>query len=86
VLHAAYVASILKPRARYLSVVGSVGWSAAKTVKMLADVLAPVGAEPLEGVFASGLPKEADRKALDALAATIAEKHVVAGVRAAAAS
>lgn len=84
VLHAAYLVSTLRPRTRWLSVIGSAGWSAAKTVKMLTEVVASMPAQPLEGVFASGLPKAADRQALDALAETIAAKHVEAGVRAAA--
>lgn len=86
VFHAAYVISSLRPRTRWLSVVGSAGWSSAKTVKTLTELCASMPAQPLEGVFATGLPKPADRHALGALADTIAAKHVEAGVRAASAS
>ena len=82
VLHAAYVASILRPRAKHLGVVGSAGWSAAKTVKMLADLLSSLPAEVLEPVFATGMPKEADRAALEALASTIVAKHAALGIHA----
>jgi flavorubredoxin len=80
VLHAAYVASILRPRAKHLAVVGSAGWSAAKTVKMLAELVAGLPAELLEPVFAAGAPKETDLAALEALATTIARKHTALGI------
>jgi flavorubredoxin len=82
VLHAAYVASILRPRAKHLGVVGSAGWSAAKTVKMLAELLSSLPAEVLEPVFATGMPKEADCAALEALASTIVAKHGALGIHA----
>jgi flavorubredoxin len=85
VLHAAYVISILRPRAKLYSILGSCGWSAAKTVKILTDTLGPAVGEMLEPVIATGMPKEADRVAVDQLAASIVQKHVALGVRPAAA-
>ena len=48
--------------------------------RQLTELCASMPAQPLDGVFATGLPKPADRSALDALAETIRAKHVEAGV------
>ncbi len=71
---AAYLINLLKPRLKYLSVIGSYGWGG-KTVDTLAGMLESLKAEVLPPVLCKGLPVEEDFKALDALADAIAEKH-----------
>ena len=71
---AADLANHLKPKTRWLSLVGSFGWST--TVgKRLPELLPDVEAEVLDPVLCKGLPKAEDLEAVDALAAAIAERH-----------
>ena len=74
VAYAAFLANALRPKVRFVSIIGSYGWGG-KTVEQLAAMLPNLKVEILEPVLAKGLPKEVDFKALDNLAATIAEKH-----------
>jgi len=77
-LYAAYLANALKPKARFISVVGSYGWGG-KTVEMLGETLAGLKAEVLEPVMVKGAASEADLAALDTLAGIIAKKHAENG-------
>ncbi len=77
--YAAMLANALKPKARFLSVVGSYGWGG-KAVETLAGLVPNLKVEVLEPVLCKGLPREADLEALDALAATIARKHAELGL------
>jgi len=77
-LYAAYLANALKPKARFISVVGSYGWGG-KTVDMLAETLAGLKAEVLEPVMVKGAPSADDLAAVDALAEAIAKKHAENG-------
>jgi flavorubredoxin len=65
---------MLKPRLKYISVIGSYGWGG-RTVDILVEMLSGLKAETLAPVLCKGLPGEADFQALDALADGIAEKH-----------
>lgn len=76
--HAANVLGLLKPKARFLSLLTSWGWGA-KLEKPLLATLAPIKAEVLEGVSVQGAPTEADLSRVDALAAAIRDKHLEAG-------
>lgn len=74
VVAAAYLVNVLKPRLKYLSIIGSYGWGG-KAVEQLAEVVAGLKAEVLPPVLCKGLPQAADFRSLDDLAAAIAEKH-----------
>lgn len=74
VVSAAYLVNMLKPRLKYLSVIGSYGWGG-RTVETLSDMLAGLKAEVLSPVMCKGLPVKEDFMALDALADEIATKH-----------
>ena len=71
---AAYLVNMLKPRLKYLSVIGSYGWGG-RMVETLAEMLSGLKVEILPPVLCKGLPQETDLRALDALADGIAEKH-----------
>ena len=75
----AFLANALRPKARFASVIGSYGW-ANKIVETIAGLIPNLKVEVLPPVLAKGLPKEAEFKALDALADTIAEKHKALGL------
>jgi flavorubredoxin len=74
VVGTAYLVNMLKPRLKYLSVIGSYGWGG-RTVEFLAEMLSGLKAEILPPVLCKGLPKQADFQALDALAGVIAARH-----------
>ena len=70
----AYLVNLLKPRLKYLSVIGSYGWGG-RTVETLAEMLSGLKLETLPPVLCKGQPREANFLALDDLAKQIAEKH-----------
>jgi len=74
VAYAAILANALRPKLRFVSIVGSYGWGG-KAVEQLAAMIPNLKVEILEPVLSKGFPKEVDFKALDNLATTIAEKH-----------
>ena len=72
--NAVALANALRPKARFASVVGSYGWGN-KIVETIKSLIPNLQVELLAPVIAKGLPREADLKAIDALAEAIAEKH-----------
>jgi flavorubredoxin len=78
-IFAAFLVKALRPKTKFLSVIGSYGWGG-KMVEQLADMLGSVGAEILEPVLVKGFPKEADLKLLDNLADKIVQKHTGLGI------
>jgi flavorubredoxin len=80
VVYGAYLANALRPKAKFLSIIGSYGWGG-KTVEILAGMIPNLKVEVIEPVLAKGLPSEADLKALEKLAETIAAKHKEQGFK-----
>ena len=76
--YAAFLANALRPKAQYLSIVGSYGWGG-KTVENLAGMIPNLKVEVLEPVLCKGMPDEAAFTALDRLADAIAQKHRESG-------
>jgi flavorubredoxin len=74
VAYAAFLANVLRPKLRFVSIVGSYSWGG-KTIEQLAGMIPHLKVELLEPVFIKGLPREADFRALDNLADAIAQKH-----------
>jgi flavorubredoxin len=72
--YAAFLANALRPKLRFVSIIGSYGWGG-KTVEQLAAMIPNLKVEVLAPVLSKGSPREADFKALDNLADTIAKKH-----------
>jgi len=74
VVYAAYLTNLLRPKTRFVSVIGSYGWGgkASETVVKMIDHMK---AEPLDTVMVRGLPDEAALRGLDRLADEIAQKH-----------
>jgi len=72
--YATLLANALRPKANYLSIIGSYGWGG-KTVETLAGMIPNLKVEVLKPVLCKGLPSEADYSALDKLADAIAAKH-----------
>lgn len=78
--YAAFLANALRPKTKFLSIIGSYGWGG-KTVEILAGMIPNLKVEVIEPVLAKGLPSEADFKALENLAETIATKHKEQGLK-----
>jgi len=79
VVYAAYLANALKPKVRFVSVIGSYGWGG-KTIEQLTGTMAGLEAEVLDPVLCKGLPRQSDFEAIDNLAASIASKHRAQGI------
>lgn len=78
-LYAAALANALKPKLKYVSIVGSYGWGGG-AVEKLAALIPNLRAEVLPPVTVRGRPRAAEFQALTALAETIAAKHQSLGL------
>ena len=76
----AYLAGALRPKVRFVSIIGSFGWGQ-RIVDVLGGLIAPLKAEVLTPVLAKGEPRAKDMEDIDVLADTIAAKHREAGLR-----
>ena len=74
VVYATYLANALRPKVRFVSIIGSYGWGG-KMVQQLAGLIPNLKVEVLDPVIVKGRPRDEDFAALDKLAASIAEKH-----------
>ncbi|NLD38779.1 MAG: FprA family A-type flavoprotein [Desulfatiglans sp.] len=74
VAYATFLANAIRPRTKFLSIIGSYGWGG-KTVETLSGMIPNLKVEVVEPVLVKGLPKEADLLAIDRLAQAIADKH-----------
>lgn len=80
VAYATFLANALRPKAKFLSIITSYGWGN-KTVEVLAGMIPNLKVEVINPVLVKGLPLEADFKALENLAETIALKHKEQGFK-----
>jgi flavorubredoxin len=73
-VYAAYLAGALRPKTKFVSIIGSYGWGG-KTVETLSGLIANLKVEVIPPVVVKGYPKKDDLAALDGLADQILEKH-----------
>jgi flavorubredoxin len=78
VVFAAFLANALRPKVKFVSIIGSYGWGG-KAVEQLAAMIPNLKVEVIEPVLCKGLPRPEDYQALEKLAATIAQKHKAEG-------
>lgn len=78
-LYAAALVGALRPKTRFLGIIGSYGWGS-KAVETVKSLLTNLKAEVLEPVYIKGAPRKEDYEALDKLAEAIAEKHKTLGL------
>lgn len=74
VAYAALLANALRPKLKFVSVIGSFGWGS-KAVEQLSGLIPNLKVEMLDTVICRGFPRESDFQSLDSLAETIASKH-----------
>ncbi len=79
IAYAAVLANALKPKTKFVSIIGSYGWGT-KAVETLAGMIPNLKVEIIPPVIIKGYPKDADYEALDKLADAIAGKHQAAGL------
>ena len=79
VAHAAFLANALRPKVKFLSIIGSYGWGG-KTVEILAGMIPNLKVEIIDPVLVKGLPTHTAFSALENLAGTIAAKHKESGL------
>lgn len=79
VIYAAFLTNALRPKLKFASIIGSYGWGG-KAVEQLAAMIPSLKVEVLEPVLCKGLPHPEDYKALEKLAAVIAQKHKAEGI------
>ncbi|MGD0597072.1 MAG: FprA family A-type flavoprotein [Sedimentisphaerales bacterium] len=77
--YATMLANILRPKTRFVSIIGSFGW-AGKMVEQLSGMLGNLKVEVIEPVIAKGVATDKDFVSLDLLAEKIAAKHREIGV------
>jgi flavorubredoxin len=73
-VYAAYLANALRPKAKFVSVIGSYGWGG-KMIEQIAGMLTNLKVEILEPVLVKGYPRGDDFKFLSRLADDILKKH-----------
>lgn len=74
VAYAALLANALRPKLKFISVIGSYGWGG-KAVEQLTGLIPNLKVEVLNTVICRGFPRESDFQALDQLADSISSKH-----------
>lgn len=78
-VYATYVANLLKPKARFASIVGSFGWGGT-TLEQIRGMIPHLKVELLSPVYIKGDPDEEAMRAIDRLADEILARHRAAGI------
>jgi len=74
VTYATKLANLLKPKAKFASVIASYAWGG-KAIEKIAEMIPNIKAELIDPVLVKGYPKEDDFKAIEELANKIDSKH-----------
>ena len=78
-VNVAYLAAVLRPKAKFATLLGSYGWGG-KLFDVIADMLAPLKLDLVEPLQIKGKPTADDFKKLDVMAENIYEKHKSIGI------
>lgn len=74
VVYATYLANALRPKLKYVSVMGSYGWGG-RMLDQIKGMIGNLKVEIINPLIIKGLPKEEDYKMIDEIADEIAKKH-----------
>lgn len=74
IVSAVYLANALRPKLRFVSLIGSYGWGS-RMVGHIKDMIPNINAEIIKPVVIKGYPKEEDFASLDTLAEEILQRH-----------
>ncbi len=75
-MNAVYLLKLLRPKAKYASIISSYGWGG-KLIEPILNMLSTLNLEFLDPIYVKGKAKEEDYKKIDVLIAKIIEKHKV---------
>ena len=78
-VNVAYLAAVLRPKAKFASIIGSYGWGG-KLFDVIINMLAPLKLDLIEPIQIKGKPTEDDFKKVDEMAKIIIEKHKSIGL------
>lgn len=78
-VYAAYLCNALRPKTRFVSIIGSYSWGG-KMPEKLKELISNLEVELILPVIPKGYPKKEDFKALDVLADNILAKHKELGI------
>ncbi len=79
VVYATYLANVLRPKLKLVSVMGSYGWGG-RMLDQIKGMIANLKVEIITPLIIKGFPKEEDYKKLDEMADEIASKHKTLGI------
>ena len=79
VVYAAYLANLIRPKAKYATVIGSFGWKGSM-VDQIVGLIPKLKVELLNPVIVKGKPREDDFRKLDQLIEEIVVKHKQLGI------
>jgi flavorubredoxin len=79
VANAAFITNLIRPKAKFATVIGSYGWGG-NTVESLKGMLNHLSIEILDPVYVKGAPDSSCLRDLEALAEQIAAKHRESGI------
>lgn len=79
VIYGTYLANLIRPKAKFATVIGSYGWKG-KLVDQIVSLLPNLKVELLEPVVIKGKPNEEDFHAIDRLIDVIVTKHQELGI------
>jgi flavorubredoxin len=79
VVYATYLANALRPKLKFVSVLGSYGWGG-RMLDQITGMIGSLKVEMINPLIIKGLPKEEDYKKLDEMADDIAKKHSELGI------
>lgn len=78
-VNVAYLAAVLRPKAKFASLIGSYGWGG-NLFGLIGDLLKPLKLDLIEPLQVKGKPKAEDYQKLDEMAQKIFEKHQSMGI------
>ena len=78
-VNVAYLAAVLRPKAKFASIIGSYGWGG-KLFDVIINMLSPLKLDLIEPIQIKGKPTEEDFKKVDEMAKAIVEKHKSIGL------
>ena len=79
VVHATYLANALRPKLKFVSVMGSYGWGG-RMLEQITGMIGNLRVEMITPLIIKGFPKDEDYKKIDLMADDIAKKHEKLGI------
>jgi flavorubredoxin len=79
VVYAAYLANVLRPKLKLVSVMGSYGWGG-RMLDQIKGMIGNLKVEIITPLIIKGFPKKEDYKKLDEMADEITSKHKILGI------